>query len=110
VTTSRRVARAATLPLTVQMDGQPPRELYDADAAVWHDRSLFMAYIGVREPLTLRRRFEVDTHPANRRARVAEAWAERNGVTNGDLADWHWLRNLGLIEPTRSQTWQTPPS
>jgi len=99
MTTARRAARATSQPLPD--DGKPPHELYDADAPVWHDQAAYWAYMEARGwELPCSERFDVPTHPANRRNSASEAWGREHGVTikgSPDFADWHRLRDLGLI-------------
>lgn len=97
---ARRQARAVTAP---PLDSGPPPELYDRDHAVWADRVLYLAFVG-RHGLGVgcmpaSERLGIEAHPHNRRNFASAAWGEQNGITtHPGHADWHRLRELGLID------------
>ena len=117
MTSSRRAARAHVR-LPSSTPGGTPAELYDADAPVWHDLDLYLAWMtkhGWEKHLPAEDRWQLmsrpggltyesdrrwlegiaihDGHPANRRNNAAASWGRQNGVTS-----WHRLREMGLIQ------------
>lgn len=94
--------RRARRPAHIDGHDVPP-ELLDAAAPVWHDAARYVEYMtgrGWDDHLPPSERFGVPTHPANRRNAAAAAWGVENGITNDGpwFADWHRLREMGLIE------------
>ncbi len=106
---ARRQARAGTSLLAPVAAGDPPRELRDPDSKVWHDRAAHVRFMAERGwTLSARDRLCIPAgpgaHPANRHRTAASEWAEQNGITNGNHADLHKLRDMGLLpEPSKQE-------
>lgn len=100
----RREARAAgqSVARTVRAHGDPLPDLLDPFAPVWHDKDLYIEWLaehGWSEALPSAERMGADSHPANRRAHAAEAWAASAGYADDrGHVSWHWLRARGLID------------
>lgn len=98
---ARRAARAAAgAPAVLDLRHVDVLELlHDADAPLWHDREAYRAFMAKHGwSLPVGDRMGSGTHPANRRNAAADAWGAENGIeSQSGHADWHQLRQMGVI-------------
>jgi hypothetical protein len=85
-----------------------PRELFDAEDALWGDTERYVAWMkahGWTPPAQERMTGPAKSSPSNRRQAAAIGWAVENGIVRegGKLADLHRLRDMGLLPPVPSQ-------